>query len=115
MIPWNQGLLYVHVPSSSFNSEVSSEASIFTCGGDLHSTILASASMVSNIDEDVLRVQETTNVTQSLDTGCRQGVPSGRGDAASNRVEDLPEIKEVLDRTIKPSTSLLFSTSGKVS
>ena len=78
-------------------------------GGHSDSTPLAPSTVVPHIVADVHRCSPTSSFSGASDTTCRQDAPSGSGHAASPRVEDIPQIQEILAMSKKPSTMKLYT------
>ena len=101
----------LHVSSSSSDSEGVGETLPVKSERHFHSPLLASSGVVSHVSGHVHRVQEATYVNRPPNSGCGCHLSSRRGDSTADFVEDLPQVKEVLDRAKKPSTTLLYRLS----
>ena len=108
MIPWSSDLLYLFPPLPLVQKtlirihQMKVEA-ILIC------TLLALSGLVRHTSNDGLRLHQIATSTTPPHTGCRQYTPSGSRDFASDSVENVPAIKEVLDKARKPSKTLLYS------
>ncbi|XP_078249919.1 uncharacterized protein LOC144589350 [Pogona vitticeps] len=72
-------------------------------------TLLASAALVSDVSGHGSGLSATSQLPSSHHTGCGNGVPSRSPHSPPHSVEDLPQIKEILDQSRKASTSTLYA------
>ena len=103
----------VCVPSIPTSTEDVGTTPTPVSGGHTSDSLLASAAMVSNPGRHGGGFGAASQLSSTHHTGCGHGVSSRPPHSPSYSVEDIPEVKEVLDRSKKPSTSTLYSYKWK--
>nr|XP_020638367.1 uncharacterized protein LOC110073471 [Pogona vitticeps] len=98
----------IPVSTDASGPEVSSQDQTAEVISNPHSTIQAMSTMVFYSGGVSHRGIQTSTCATSADTGLRERSTSRRELPPPSCVEDLPEIKEVLDKSKKKSTILLY-------
>ena len=98
----------LHVPPSSTHSEGAGQAASIQDECHFHSSLLAPPDVVSHASQHVLRDVETPTTSRPPNPRCGRHFSPGRGQPEADCVEDLPQVREVLDRAKKPSTASLY-------
>ena len=110
--PLDQGSS-VSLSSVSLVTKNTGETSARRIRGDSGGASLAQTAVVPHLDVDGSGFSETSNFSSPAHSGQGQHIPSRVADAPSHGVEDIPEIKEILDKSRKDSTSLLYGYKWK--
>ncbi|XP_078233695.1 uncharacterized protein LOC144583561 [Pogona vitticeps] len=101
------------VPAVSVSSEDLTQDPVRRSGSHPCSTLLAPTAMVPQVDVDVPRGCPTPSSSPTFDTGCGQDTSPGLRNPTPNCVEDIPQIREVIVMSKKPSTAKLYSYKWK--
>ena len=97
----------------SSGTEDTSEAPSGVCRGNSSGTLLASSAVVPDLSVNSNRSCETSAFSRSTHTGFGQNFPPRSEHDSPHCMENIPEIKEIIDKSKKTSTSLLYSYKWK--
>ncbi|XP_078240665.1 uncharacterized protein LOC144586384 [Pogona vitticeps] len=99
-----------HLPVPSDSSDSKNHSEVDTTQGLSYpgGSILAAPTVVSSPPRDGHRRLQVADVAGPALQGLRVNSSPGRGIPSPDRLEDLPEIKEILDKSRKPSTKSLY-------
>ena len=97
----------VHVPSNSHCSKVSCQGSPDESRSDPNCTLVAQTAMVLSTSDSRRQAEAPPRPTLNH-SGFEVDLSSGCGISPLDSVEDIPSIKEVIDKARKPSTICLY-------
>uniref|UniRef100_A0ABM5FV79 Uncharacterized protein n=1 Tax=Pogona vitticeps TaxID=103695 RepID=A0ABM5FV79_9SAUR len=100
-------------PPIPVGSQDNSEAFSRSCPCDPHSALLATPAVVSHPARTLIRLHQAPLSPRPPFSGCGEDSPPRYRHNSSHSVENMPEIKEILDKSRKDSTSLLYGYKWK--
>ena len=105
------------VSTDSFDPADSGQAQAGTSAGHHHSSLLATSTVILYSERFGSGHIEASSIATSSDTGLGEHPASRPELPPPCSVEDLPEIKEILEKSRKPSTTLLYryTVNGTIS